>query len=212
MKRLILVVLLIAGAMSTWAQTKEPEQTPSAAQAAPAAPKDADQPVAKSATDDPTYVIGPEDVISVSVWKEPDFSNTVPVRPDGMVTLALLGDVMAAGKTPAQLASDVTSRLTKYIEQPRVTVVVTAINSRRIFILGEVNHPGAVAMSANMTVLQAITAAGGPTAYANTKKVNILRTEQGKQSKYLFNYKEVVKGNNSEQNILLKAGDTIVVP
>jgi polysaccharide export outer membrane protein len=75
-----------------------------------------------------------------------------------------------------------------------------------------VNHPGAVAMSANMTVLQAITAAGGPTAYANTKKVNILRTEQGKQSKYLFNYKEVVKGNNSEQNILLKAGDTIVVP
>ena len=211
MKRLILVVLIAAGAMCTWAQTKEVEQSQGAAQAVPAAPKEAEQPV-KSATDDPTYVIGPEDVISVSVWKEPDFSNTVPVRPDGMVTLALLGDVMAAGKTPAQLASDVTTRLTKYIEQPRVTVVVTAINSRRIFILGEVNHPGAVAMSANMTVLQAITAAGGPTAYANTKKINILRNEQGKQSKYLFNYKEVVKGNNSEQNILLKSGDTIVVP
>lgn len=211
MKRLILVVLIAAGAMSSWAQTKEAEKTPSA-QAAPVAPKEAEQPPVKAATDDPTYVIGPEDVISVSVWKEPDFSNTVPVRPDGMVTLALLGDVMAAGKTPAQLASDVTSKLTKYIEQPRVTVVVTAINSRRIFILGEVNHPGAVAMSANMTVLQAITAAGGPTAYANTKKINILRNELGKQSKYLFNYKEVVKGNNSEQNILLKSGDTIVVP
>lgn len=203
MRNLLLILLMSAFVVTGLAQ----------APAAPAQkPTDQTQAPSKSATDDPAYVIGPEDVLSVSVWKEPDFSSSVPVRPDGMVSLPLLGDVMAAGKTPDQLGQDIRAKLTKYIEEPRVTVTVTAINSRRVFILGEVNHPGAVAMSANMTVLQAISAAGGPTAYANTKKINVLRTEQGKQSKFLFNYKEVVKGNNPEQNILLKSGDTIVVP
>ncbi len=197
MKQLILAAMIVIGAASVWAQTSVNDK--------PAQP-------AKAATEDPTYVIGAEDVISVAVWKEPDFSSTVPVRPDGMVSLPLLGDVQAAGKTPTQLAADLTTKLQKYIEQPRVTVVVTAINSRRIFILGEVNRPGAIAMSADMTVLQAISAAGGPTAYANTKKISILRNEQGKQQKFLFNYKEVIKGANPEQNIQLKPGDTIVVP
>jgi polysaccharide export outer membrane protein len=197
MKRTILVVLVLIFSISAWSQNKGAEQT---------APP-------KAATDDPTYTIGPEDVISVAVWKEPDVSNSaVPVRPDGMVSLPLLGDVQAAGKTPTQLADDIAIRLKKYIEEPRVNVVVTGMNSRRIFILGEVNHPGPTGMSANMTVLQAISAAGGPTAYANTKKIAVLRNEQGKQTKYLFNYKEVIKGNNQDQNIQLKPGDTIVVP
>jgi len=197
MKRAIVAVLVLICSLSAWSQTKRTEQ--------PAPPK--------AATDDPAYTIGPEDVISVSVWKEPDVSNSaVPVRPDGMVSLPLLGDVAAAGKTPSQLADDIATRLKKYIEEPRVTVVVTGMNSRRVFILGEVNHPGPIGMSANMTVLQAISAAGGPTAYANTKKVTVLRNEQGKQNKYLFNYKEVIKGNNQDQNIALKPGDTIVVP
>ena len=198
MKKLIVIAVMLACSVSMWSQTKTSDQ--------PAPPP-------KAATDDPSYSIGPEDVISVSVWKEPDFSNTaVPVRPDGMVSLPLLGDVQAAGKTPSQLSEDITVKLKKYIEEPRVTVVVTGMNSRRVFILGEVNHPGPTGMSANMTVLQAISATGGPTAYANTKKIAVLRTEQGKQSKYLFNYKEVIKGNNQDQNIQLKPGDTIVVP
>jgi polysaccharide export outer membrane protein len=197
MKRTIVVLLVLICSLPAWSQTKGTEQL--------TAPK--------AATDDPAYTIGPEDVISVSVWKEPDVSNSaVPVRPDGMVSLPLLGDVQAAGKTPSQLSADITTRLKKYIEEPRVTVVVTGMNSRRIFILGEVNHPGPTGMSANMTVLQAISAAGGPTAYANTKKITVLRAEQGKQTKFLFNYKEVIKGNNQDQNIQLKPGDTIVVP
>lgn len=169
------------------------------------------QPV-KSATDDPTYVIGPEDMINVAVWKEPDFSSTVPVRPDGKISLPLLGDIEAAGRTPSELAQDLTGKLKKYIDDPHVTVVVTAINSKRVYILGEVNHPGAMNMTPKMTVLQAISAAGGVTPYANTKKISILRTEEGKQTKFMFNYKEVVNGNDPQQNILLKSGDTIVVP
>ncbi len=196
MKRLVFIALLTVCTVGAWSQTKSTESP------APA----------KSATDYPTYVIGPEDMINVSVWKEPDFSSTVPVRPDGMLSLPLLGDVMASGKTPTELAKDLTVRLKKYIDDPRVTVVVTAINSKRIYILGEVNHPGAMNMSPNMTVLQAISAAGGPTAYANTKKISILRTEQGKQTRYPFNYKEVIRGNDQGQNIVLKSGDTIVVP
>lgn len=196
MKRLALIMMLAVFALPVWSQSKSTDSS------APA----------KSATDDPAYMIGAEDVLNVSVWKEPDFSSTVPVRPDGMISLPLLGDVPAAGRTPTVLAQDLTIRLKKYIDDPRVTVVVTAINSKRIYILGEVNHPGAMNMSPNMTVLQAISAAGGPTAYANTKKISILRTEQGKQEKFAFNYKEVIRGNDTGQNIVLKAGDTIVVP
>jgi polysaccharide export outer membrane protein len=174
----------------------------------------ADQPAptVKPATVDASYVIGAEDVINIAVWKEPDFSSTVPVRPDGKVSLALLGDVEAAGKTPAALAADLTVLLKKYVAEPRVTVMVTAINSRRVFLLGEVNKPGPIVITPAMTVLQAIAASGGPTAYANQKKIYVLRTDGGKQTKLPFNYKEAIKGNVPEQNIVLKPGDTIVVP
>jgi polysaccharide export outer membrane protein len=166
----------------------------------------------KPATVDASYVIGAEDVISIAVWKEPDFSSTVPVRPDGKVSLALLGDVNAAGKTPGALAADLTVLLKKYVAEPRVTVTVTAINSRRVFLLGEVNRPGPIVISPAMTVLQAIAAAGGPTAYANQKKIYVLRNENGNQTKIPFNYKEAIKGNVPEQNVMLRPGDTIVVP
>jgi polysaccharide export outer membrane protein len=195
MKRLALIILLAACSLPIWSQTNTAQPTP-----------------ARAATDDPTYVIGPEDMLGIAVWKEPDFSSTVPVRPDGKISMPLLGDIEASGKTPTQLAEDLTVKLKKYIDDPRVTVVVTAINSKRIYILGEVNHPGTINMSPNMTVLQAISAAGGPTAYANTKKISILRTVQGKQTKFPFNYKEVIRGNDTQQNIQLQAGDTIVVP
>jgi polysaccharide biosynthesis/export protein len=170
------------------------------------------QSTSKAAAIDPAYTIGAEDVITIAVWKEPDFSATVPVRPDGNISLPLIGDVQAAGKTPESLASDLTVLLKKYVAEPRVTVMVSVVNSRRAFLLGEVNRPGPIVISPGMTVLQAIGAAGGPTAYANAKKIYVLRKDGANQSKLPFNYKEAIKGNMPEQNIVLKPGDTIVVP
>jgi polysaccharide export outer membrane protein len=177
----------------------------------------ADQSAAKSgmaanAVETPAdYVIGADDTLHVSVWKEPDLTATLPVRPDGKISLPLLNDVPAAGLTPMQLAASITSLLKKYIADPRVTVVVTAMNSRRIFVTGEVAHPGAEPLLPHMTMLQALASAGF-TQFANVKKIYLLRTENGQQVKLPFNYKEVVKGRHPEQNIMLRPGDTIVVP
>ncbi len=166
----------------------------------------------RPATDDPSYVIGPEDILDINVWKEPEISRTVPVRPDGKISLPLLHDVQAAGLTPKQLGSQVTESLKKFLADPQVTVIVTAINSRRVYILGEVGRPGAYTLLPNMTVLQALSSAGGFSQFANLKKIYVLRTENGKQVKYPFNYKQVVSGQDAQQNILLQLGDTIVVP
>jgi len=157
------------------------------------------------------YVIGSDDQLHISVWKEPDLTETLPVRPDGKISMPLLNDVPAAGLTPAQLAAAITERLKKYIADPRVTVVVTAMNSRRVFVTGEVIHTGPMALLPHMTVLQALAGAGF-TQFANLKTIYLLRTENGKQVKIPFNYKDVVKGRHPEQNIPLKPGDTIVVP
>jgi polysaccharide export outer membrane protein len=128
-----------------------------------------------------------------------------------MISLPLLNDVQAAGLTPMQLAASISDKLKKYVSDPRVTVVVTAMNSQRIYMLGEVTHTGAMPLIPNMTVLQALASAGF-TQFANTKGIYILRTENGKQQKIPFNYKQVIKGESMEQNIPLKPGDTIVVP
>ena len=159
----------------------------------------------------PDYVIGADDNLHISVWKEPDLTTSLPVRPDGKISLPLLNDVPAAGLTPMQLADSITEKLKKYISDPRVTVVVTAMNSRRVYILGEVLHTGAVPLLPNMTVLQALATAGF-TQFANVKGIYVLRTENGKQVKLPFNYKQVVKGADPRQNIALKPGDTVVVP
>ena len=159
----------------------------------------------------PTYVIGPEDVLHIAVWREADLTATLPVRPDGKISLPLLDDVQAAGLTPKQLAESVTEKLKKFIADPRVTVVVTAINSKRIFLVGEVMHPGAMGMLPNMTVLQALSSAG-LSQFANTKRIYVLRTENGKQQKLPVNYRQLVKGEQIEHNYLLQPGDTIVVP
>jgi len=171
---------------------------------------DASKPVA--ATTDPEYVIGAEDVLNISVWKEPEVTRTVPVRPDGKISLPLINDIQAAGLTPAQLTGLIMEKLNKYFTDPQVTVIVTAINSRRIYILGEVNRSGTYQLLPNMTVLQALSGAGGFSQFANLKGIYVLREENGKQIKFPFNYKEVIKGNRPEQNILLKPGDTIVIP
>jgi polysaccharide export outer membrane protein len=171
-----------------------------------------DETVKKSATADPNYVIGAQDVLDINVWKEPDVSRTVPVRPDGKISLPLLNDVQAAGLTPAQLAAQVTDSLKKYVTNPQVTVIVTVINSQRVYILGEVTRPGAFPLIPGMSVLQALSSAGGFTQFAKVKSIFVRRFENGKEEKFPFNYREVIGGKKPEQDILLKAGDTIVVP
>jgi polysaccharide export outer membrane protein len=166
----------------------------------------------KSAVADPNYIIGAQDVISVSVWKEAELTREVPVRPDGKISMPLLNDVQAAGLTPTQLAAQITVSLKKFVADPQVTIIVTQINSQRIYILGEVTRAGAYPLLPQMTLLQALSSAGGFTIFANLKKIYLLRQENGKQQKYPFDYKQVLAGKNSDQNIVLKAGDTIVVP
>jgi len=177
----------------------------SASSTQPAAPK-------KPATQDPNYIIGAQDVLDISVWKEPELTRTVPVRPDGKISMPLLNDMKAAGLTPLELGAEITAGLKKFVTDPQVTVIVTTINSQRVYILGEVTRAGAYPLLPNMTVLQALSSAGGFTQYANLKKIYVLRVEEGKQIKHPFNYKDVLAGKASDQNIFVEAGDTIVVP
>jgi polysaccharide export outer membrane protein len=168
-------------------------------------------PIAAGAALADGYVIGPSDVLTVTVWKEPTLSGNLLVRPDGMISMSLLGDVQASGMTPLQLADLISAKLKKYIQDPNVSVVLTQINSKKVFLLGEVLRKGPVDMMPGMTVLQAIASAGGLTDFADTKKIYILRDEAGNHQKIPVRYKEALKGN-SELNLVLKSGDTIVVP
>jgi polysaccharide export outer membrane protein len=161
---------------------------------------------------DPDYKIGPQDLLRVDVWKEPEISRSIPVRPDGKISLPLLNDVQAAGLTAMQLAGVIREGLTKFITSPQVTVSVTEINSRRVYCTGEVQKTGALTLLPSMTALQAISSCGGFTQFAKPKDIYILRVEEGKQTKHPFNYKDVVKGKRPEDNILLQPGDVIVVP
>src|SRR6266478_2788380 len=200
-----LAVLIWGGlfAFATWAQTDGAAKNAKINQA----PADS---TSKSVAG-PDYVIGADDNLHISVWKEVDLTTSLPVRPDGKISLPLLNDVQAAGLTPMQLADSITEKLKKYVASPRVTVVVTAINSKRIYMVGEVGHTGAVPMLPNMTVLQALSSAG-MTQFANTKKIYVLRMQNGKQQKLPVNYRKLVKGEQMEQNYLLQPGDTIVIP
>jgi polysaccharide biosynthesis/export protein len=203
-----MILSLIAVGMPAQAEqagnNKQPAAQSAAADTSAAAPK--------AATLDPNYIIGAQDVLDISVWKEPEVSRVVPVRPDGKISLPLLNDVQAAGLTPSLLAAQLTVSLKKFVTSPQVTVIVITINSQRIYIIGEVTRPGAFSMLPGMNVLQALSSAGGFTPFAKTKSIYVLRMENGKQQKYPVNYKEVVSGKHPEQDILLKAGDTIVVP
>jgi polysaccharide export outer membrane protein len=158
------------------------------------------------------YIIGADDVLDVSVWKEQELTRSLQVRPDGKISMPLLGDVQAAGLTPGQLAQTVSERLKKYLTAPQVTVILTQINSQRVYVLGEVTRPGAYPVLPGMTILQAISSAGGLTQFANSKKIFLMRDENHTQSKYPFSYKEVLDGRKAQENLAVKAGDTIVVP
>ncbi len=186
------------------AQDKKEEAKGSKGQATPAA--------VQTAAEDPAYKIGPQDLLKIDVWREDQLTRTVPVRPDGKITLPLLNDVQAAGLTPMELAAVIGEELKKYINNPQVTVSLMEINSRRIYVTGEVTKAGAYALLPHMTVLQALSGSGGFTQFARMKNIYVLRTQNGKQIKLPFNYKEAISGKNPEQNIELLPGDVIVVP
>jgi polysaccharide export outer membrane protein len=158
------------------------------------------------------YVIGQEDVLSIVFWRDKEMSAEVVVRPDGKISLPLLNDVQAAGYTPDQLRALVEKAAAKYIAEPNATVVVKAINSRKVFVTGNVLKPGTYPLSEGMTVLQLIAVAGGLQEYADAKSIVVMRKEEGKDRHFKFNYKDVVRQKNLQQNIALKPGDTVVVP
>ncbi len=203
-------VILLAISGSMWAAQKKDAPVTSARNTADATGDAKTGPM--PATTDPSYIIGPEDVLDISVWKEPDVSRVVPVRPDGRISLPLINDVPAAGMSPQQLASAVTEKLRKYLNEPQVTVIVTQINSQRVFVVGEVLRAGAFPLIPGMTVLQALSSAGGFTTFADVKKIHVMRLQNGKHVELPFNYRDVLKGDNPEQNIKLEPGDTVVVP
>jgi polysaccharide export outer membrane protein len=179
-----------------------PDAASSAAQATPGA-------AAPDAAD--SYVIGASDSLNVTVFKEPTVSGSFLVRPDGMISIPLLGDVKASGKTPMQLAEEIKAKLKKFIQDPNVTVILSQINSKKVFLIGEVGRTGPIEMTPGMTFLEAVATAGGLTQFANAKKIYILRTEDGKQEKIPVQYKQALAGA-AALNLVLKPGDTIVVP
>ena len=184
-------------------------QTPAApASDTPAAP--VPPPLASGAAAD-SYIIGASDVLNVTVWKGPTFSGPVLVRPDGMISIPLLGDIPAAGSTTLQLKEVIAAKLRKYLQDPQVSVILTNVNSKKIYLLGEINKKGPVDMTPGMTLLEAVSSGGGLTEYAKTKKIYILRDENGKHEKIPVDYKDALKGN-SALNVALRPGDTIVVP
>ena len=189
--KLVCLTLFVVATVRLWAQDET--KAPPAELAKTAEPEAA--PAGSGAP--PDYLIGADDTLHISVWKEPDLTATLPVRPDGKISLPLLNDVPAAGLTPMQLAAAITEKLRKYVADPRVTVSVLAMNSQRIYLTGEVEHRGAIPLLPGMTMLQALATAGF-TQFANVKGIYLLRNENGKRAKLPFNYKEVVKGRHPE--------------
>jgi polysaccharide export outer membrane protein len=209
-----LVVAAIAPA-TTWAQAAQgPNAKPTSGVAAPGvtpAPASVPAPAPVLAII-PDYLIGAEDVLSIVFWRDKEMSTEVVVRPDGKITLPLLNEVRAAGLTPGQLKDLLVEESKKYVEDPNVTVVVKTINSRKVFITGEIGKPGPYALMAPTTIMQLLVVAGGLKDYAHSEKITIMRSENGKPVSLRFNYKEFVNNKNLRQNIELKPGDTIIVP
>ncbi|HEX5042881.1 MAG TPA: polysaccharide biosynthesis/export family protein [Candidatus Polarisedimenticolaceae bacterium] len=165
----------------------------------------------RSAPASADYLIGVEDVLSVSVWKEAELSKNVNVRPDGKITVPLVGDLQASGKTPGQLSAAIAEGLARYVNEPLVTVTVEQINSFKIYLIGEVGKQGELALKRRMRLLQAIAMAGGLSPYAS-KKIVVAREEGGREVRTEIDYRKLVSGERSELNIELKPGDTIIVP
>lgn len=160
----------------------------------------------------PGYVIGLQDVLSIVFWHEKEMSSDVTVRPDGKISLPLVNEIQAAGYTPEQLRAKINEVASKFVQDPNASVVVKEIRSRNVFITGAVNKPGTIPLMTDMNVLQLIALAGGLQEYSDSKNILIIRTENGRQQYFKFNYKDIVNQKHVEQNIILKPGDTVVVP
>jgi polysaccharide export outer membrane protein len=205
-----LFVAMLACLLFSAARAGAQSSPPAGAQPAPAAPTAA----AKAPNPGPSvavgsdFVIGPEDVLGILFWRETDMSGDVTVRPDGRITLPLIGDLQADGMRPDALRDQIQQAATKYLTDPNVTVVVRTINSRKVFITGLVMTPGTFPLTGPRTVMQLISLAGGLQEYAKSEEIQILRGPKA----FRFNYKEVSKGKKLQQNILLQPGDTVVVP
>jgi polysaccharide export outer membrane protein len=209
----VIIAAILSSALIASAQDKPAAAQPNLPETSAPAASDAAKTAAPNAAKAPadSYVIGASDMIAVTVFKEPTLSGTLLVRPDGMISMPLLGDVKAAGKTPLELSDEITTKLKKYIQDPNVTVVLNQNNSKIVYLMGEVGKTGPVNMTPGMTLLQAVATAGGLTQYANAKKIYILRNTGGKQEKIPVQYKQALKGDSS-LNLILNPGDTIVVP
>jgi len=203
--RTVTLAYICIGLSSLWAQSAV-ESHPVSAQV-----QAADASGAKPHDD--SFVIGNDDLLAINVWKEPDVSRSVPVRSDGKISLPLVGEVQATGKTPLKLEQEIAGKLQNYISQPEVTVMVQQINSQRFNVLGQVARPGSYVLANAPTVLDAIALAGGFRDFAKQKSIYVLRQNpDGTQKSLPFNYKEVIKGNHAAQNVKLEPRDTIVVP
>jgi polysaccharide export outer membrane protein len=211
-KTLLSIWLLPTLAVCLAQQVGKPVLTvdpPAASVSEPAAPPATGVSTASAVT--ANYIIGPEDSLQITVWKELTLSATLPVRPDGKISLPLIGDIPASGFTPMQLAADITTRLKQFVTDPVVDVTVLAVNSKHVFLIGEIMHIGPLAITPGMTILQAIATAGGLTPYANKKHIYILRGDPGHQQKISFDYTRAVKKGDM-QGVVLTPNDTIVVP
>ena len=198
-------------ALSSLVAQEKQESGPPAVVPAAAAAKAANDELRKQAgepVDPNTYIIGSEDILRVMVWENPNMSGPVTVRPDGMITLPLINDLKAGGITPKQLKDLVTKAYEEFIIKPEVMISVMAVNSKFYYISGEVNRPGQYPLVTAKTVMQALTIAGGPREFANKKNILIIRGPK----RYKFNYNDVIKGKNMQQNIYLESGDMINVP
>ena len=208
----LLVVAIFLSATGLFAQAASGTPAQPAESSAASQPTQNVEPAVTKAHDD-SFVIGNDDVLAINVWKEPDVSRSIPVRSDGKISLPLVGEVQATGRTPLKLEQDIAARLKSYIAEPEVTVIVQQINSQKFNVLGMVNRPGSYPLSNSATVLDAIALAGGFRDFAKQKSIYVLRQNaDGTETKLPFNYKDVVKGHNPTQNIKLQPRDTIVVP
>ena len=205
------IIVAVASIFATFhpaaSQSPQPESLPVRATLA------ASDNIVSSKPHDSTFIIGNDDVLAVDVWKEPGLSKSVPVRSDGKISLPLIGEVQATGRTPMELESALAARLRSYITEPEVTVIVEKINSKKFNILGEVTKPGTYLLGSPTTVMDAIAEAGGFRDFAKSRSIYILRTKSdGTEARIGFNYKDFIKGKNPAQNVVLEPRDTIIVP
>lgn len=210
----MVIVFVLMAVLSSAAAQEAPKPSPSAAPMEQVSkPTEAATALESSQVDSKTYVIGENDLLDIDVWKEKEISRAIPVRPDGKISLPLIGEIQASGMTPLQLQDDIAQRLKAFIANPQVTVIVSDPRSHHFNIVGQVAKPGAYPLSQSMTVLDAISAAGGFRDFAKETKIYVLRTMPGgNQVRLPFNYKDAIKGKKPENNVVLKPGDTIVVP